>query len=591
MRPRLFRGAAVLLIGCGASYAAESSSAAEIQSDAQLRAMTDELTRSKDLHLNDLARPYFIQYSASDSEELVVSASLGGLTSSNQIHMRQPRVTVRVGSYKFDNTNSIFSRYLNAGSFPLDDNYLAMRTELWLLTDVLYKTATDEIARKRNALREMAGSDQAPDFAPAKPVTLVLPLEKAEFDQKAWEGMASRLSERFVAHTAVVTSGVRLRAIVSSYRVTNTEGTVIRIPEDLTDVEIRATAVAQDGARVWNHKLLAVLEPDNLPSERDLTRAVDTVASETEALAKAPVADDYTGPVLLEQEAAAEMMAQVLTDALRLERKPLAPPGESGHAQLLESVWASRIGAKVAPDWLTIFDDARQHSYHGQVLAGQYDVDDEGVPANRVTLVDRGTLKTFLFSREPVRDYNASNGHGRLPGAYGSEEAVIGNLFIDSEKTLSEAALKAKLIEKTKAAGLKYGILIRRLDFPATASMDELQSLSQQLRKSGYSRTLTAPLLAYRVYPDGREELVRGLRFREFSAKDLRDLDAASDRSFVLNYVTNGTGINVADSGSDATVSSVVCPSLLFDNIEVAKAETEGVRAPVVPPPALVAGR
>ncbi|MBV8553759.1 MAG: hypothetical protein JOY54_20865 [Acidobacteriaceae bacterium] len=565
------------------------STPADIKNDTQLRAMSDELLRSKTLQLNNLDKPYFIQYIVSDSEEVSVNASLGGIIASNHLHVRQPRALVRVGNYKFDNTNSIFTVAPNFGLLPLDDDYSAMRTQFWLATDSLYKAATDQIARKRNALREVANPEIIPDLAPATPVRILEPVKKARFEQKSWEQLARKLSARFAAYPAVLDSNVRLRAIVSTYRVVNTEGTVLRIPEDLADIEIRASAVAPDGQRIWNHHLIALPNASAFPTEEQLNRAVDAVAHETEALTKAPLAEDYTGPVLFEQEAASQMMAQVLTDALRLQRKPLAPPEAANQVQVLEGVWSSRVGSKVAPDWLTIVDDPRKHAYLGQELAGQYDVDDEGVPAERLTLVDKGTLKGFLLSREPVRNYNASNGHGRLPGTFGAEQAVIGNLFVQADQPLTDAQLKAKLLDNAKEAGLKYGIIIRRLDFPSTASLEELQNLAREAKKNGYSRTLTPPLLAYRVYPDGHEELVRGLRFKEFSAKDLRDVEAASDQSYVLNYESNGTAFNIADAGSDITLSSVICPSLLFDSIDLSRVDTEGTKAPTVPPPALTA--
>ena len=146
--------------------------------------------------------------------------------------------------------------------------------------------------------------------------------------------------------------------------------------------------------------------------------------------------------------------------------------------------------------------------------------------------------------------------------------------------------MRAKLIEKVRTAGLKYGMIIRRLDFPSTATFDELRSLALQARKIGYARTLNAPILAYRLYLDGHEELVRSLRFKEFSAKDLRDIDSASDHPYVLNYVNNGSSFNLANSGSDATTSAVICPSLLLDNLDLGRAEEEVDKLPTVPPPA-----
>jgi len=204
-----------------------------------------------------------------------------------------------------------------------------------------------------------------------------------------------------------------------------------------------------------------------------------------------------------------------------------------------------------------------------------------------LTLVDKGVFKSFLLSRQPIRKFNVSNGRGRLPGAFGAQQAAFGNLFVKAEQTSSEAALKSKLLEKVKSSGLQYGLIIRKLDFPSTAALEDLQAIGRQQQKGGFSRTLSAPLLAYRMYLDGHEELIRGLRFKEFSAKDLRDLESAGDHPYVFNYVNNGSSFNWTELGSDATTSSVVCPSLLFDNIELARAEGEAGKLPLVPPPAL----
>ena len=578
----------VLLAGTALTALVLCAAAPPAGNDVQLRAMSDELARSKTLQLNNLDKPYFIQYAIGDTEQVLISANLGGITSSTQGKFRPAQLAVRVGSYQFDNTNSIFSRALRFGSLPIDDDYLVFRNQLWMATDALYKSSAEQITRKRNALREIAEPDKTPDLAPAKAVEIVQPPVKLEIDRKSWENALRRASGRFTGYPGLVDSLVRLRAISSTYRLVNTEGTVIRVPQELTDVAVRAAALAPDGSRVWDHRLITVLHPSQLPTPDEIGKMVEAVATETSELAKAPVESDYSGPVLFEQEAAAQMMASVLSDALRLHRKPMGPPGGNS-PQVLESVWAARLNAKVVPEWLTIFDDPLQAQFKGTPLVGHYQVDDEGVPAERVLLVDKGALKGFLASREPVREFSASNGHGRLPGSYGSEAAVIGNLFVQAAQTVPESKMKSKLLSMVKAAGLKYGLVIRRLDFPSTASLEELTSMARQLQKSGYARTLNSPLLTYRLYPNGREELVRGVRFRDFSAKDLRDVAAASDHPFVLNYINNGSSFNHLDSGGDATSSSVICPSLLFDSLDLARSENEPGKLPIVGPPALIA--
>ncbi len=558
------------------------------RSDTQLRAMADELARSKAMRLNSLDKPYFIQYTTEDTDELTVSASLGGITRANRVHVRHPSAVVRVGDYKFDNTNAGSSLRLRFGLFPLDDDYLSMRTILWRTTDVLYKTAADQITRKRNAIREIADPDTTPDFALAKPVELLDAPPEFPVSETRWSKDARQASGRFSAYPQITSSGVGVELLSSTYRLVNSEGTVIRIPQVLDEIDVRAAGRTNDGQRVWNHQFVAAAALRQLPHGAELNKIADQVAAQTAALELAPKAEDYTGPVLFSGEAAAEMMAQVLTDAVVLHRKPLAAPGSTEASQpFLESVWSARMGTTVAPEWLSIYDDPTARNFQGSPLAGYFLVDDEGVRAERVNLVDRGKLRGFLLSRTPVRTFAVSNGHGRISGAFGGAEAAIGNVIVQAAQTVSEDQLKSRLIAQVKAAGLKYGLIVRRLDFPSTASFGELQSMARQLQRNGYARTIAQPLLVYRVYPDGREQLVRGLRFTEFSAKDLRDVAAASDKPQVFNYINNGSSLNMADFRTEIVPSSVVCPSLLLESVELAKAENDGDSAPVVPPPAL----
>ncbi|HEX4750908.1 MAG TPA: metallopeptidase TldD-related protein [Bryobacteraceae bacterium] len=582
------RTAIALSISAAVLFGAAVDNTGDARKDVQLRAMLDEVARAKTLEISGLEKPYFIAFASNDSESASATASLGALINSEHLHARRPVIVLRVGDYKFDNTNSVYASSYRLGLCPIDDDYEALRTNFWLSTDSVFKNAVGQMARKRAALRELADPDDTPDFSPANPSHILQPAAKLNADLHAFEETARSLSARFRTHTDVLQSVVSIKAIASTYRLVTTEGTIVRVPQTYGGIEVRASSLAPDASRVYDHDLIALLEPGQFPSSEALAARVDKVAANVDALAKAPIGEDYSGPVLFEQEAAAQLMAQALADAVRLQRKPVAAPGAQGrNSEGVESVWASRIGSKVFPEWMSAVDDPHQTAFRGAPLAGHYEVDDEGVAAERVVLVDKGTLKSFLFSRQPVRKFNSSNGHGRLPGSYGSEAAAIGNLFINADETVPEAKMKAKLMEAVKTAGLKYGILIRKMDFPSTANFGELQSMARDLQKNGYARTLNAPLLAYRVFPDGREELVRGLHFKEFSAKDLRDIRAASDRPYVLNYVNNGSSFDLIDISSDATTSSVICPSLLLESVDLGRIEEQSEKLPLVPAPAL----
>jgi hypothetical protein len=292
--------------------------------------------------------------------------------------------------------------------------------------------------------------------------------------------------------------------------------------------------------------------------------------------------------VLFEAEASPAMLAQVLCEALHLARKPLSQPGQDTGA--IDSVWGARMGSKVLPEWVTLVDDPTRTEFHGQALLGSYQSDEEGVPPGKLTLVDKGVLKSFYLTRTPVRDFKESNGHARLHGVFGMMTPAIGNLIFQASETVPQDQLKAKMLEMVKANGLKYGMVIRRLDFPTTLGLPELEEVVKQIGSTGASRTITPPILAFRVYPDGHEEMVRDALFKEFSAKDLRNLVAASDTPYVFSYVNNGARFGWPEGGSDMVSSTVVAPALLFDNLELTRSRTESNKIPVVPPPAFTPG-
>lgn len=589
-------GAALALaFACAVATAAEKTitngapgDASSAGSDVILSAMKDELNRTKTLQLNELPRPYFVSYAVDDTYIFNASASLGGLLASGLGHVRPTTVQVRIGDYKQDNMNCTFSGLLHSGMLPVDDSYSFMRASFWLTSDLIYKRATEELTMKRNILREAQNPATAPDFAPAAAfVRVEATTAVTGLDQKKWVDVVKRLSARFVNHPEIAWSLVAARDIYSTFRLVNSEGTVVRIPEVFSDLSIQARTIAADGEFLHDSVTIPAIHLKDLPDEVELTQRVDQVASELEAARKAPVSEEYSGPVLFEGEASPAMLAQILGEALHLARKPISQPGEDKGE--LDSVWASRLGSKVLPEWATLIDDPTRTEFHGQALLGSYEADEEGVPPGKLTLVDKGVLKSFYLTRTPVRDFHESNGHARLHGVFGMMTPAIGNLIFQASETVLQDQLKAKLLEIVKTNGLKYGFIVRRLDFPTSLGRSELEDILEQIGSTGASRTITPPILAYRVYPDGREELVRNVLFKEFSAKDLRNIVAASDTPAVFSFMNNGARFGWPEASPEGVSSSVVAPALLFDNVELTKSRTDSNKVPVVPPPALAA--
>lgn len=588
--------AALLLAVATASVAQERPAAVAVapkpgegSPDTILRAMKDELERSRTLSLASLDKPYFIQYTVEDVQVFNVSATLGGLFSTNQTRFRVPRVRVRVGDYAFDNSNYIYSdvyagtRY-DSDQLPLDDSYPVLRRSFWLATDRAFKTAVEAITRKRAALKNITQNVTLPDLWKAPPQVKLTPGSREVRDAEQWTARVKRLSGVFQGYPEVLLSLVSFDTSNSVYYLHNSEGTTLRKPESMIWLNVRASGQAADGMNVRDGAIIARAETAAMPGESDLEKATHEVAANVKALTAAPMGETYSGPVLVEGLAAAQLVADVLVPNLNLPRRPAGEPGRP--APFMPSALEGRINSRVLPEFIDVVDDPTKQEWNGQRLFGHYDVDEEGVVGQRVKLVEKGLLKGYLLSRQPVRGAEASNGHGRLPGPYGAYVATISNLFIEASEGRSAAELKTRLLEIIKERDKPYGMIVRKMDFPSTAPQDELRRLMMGSAQTGGGRPVSPPVLAYRVYPDGREELVRGLRFRGLNVRAFRDVLAVSKDSYAFHYMNNLSPFGVMGGGYVAP-SSVIAPSMLFDDLELERPQDDIPKAPLVPPPPL----
>jgi hypothetical protein len=131
-------------------------------------------------------------------------------------------------------------------------------------------------------------------------------------------------------------------------------------------------------------------------------------------------------------------------------------------------------------------------------------------------------------------------------------------------------------------------MLVRKIDFPSSASIDEFRRLATAAAQSGgNTRLVSEPLLLYRVYPDGREELVRSMRFRGLSTRSFKDIIAASDENYVFDFVDSNAPLALMGAGSFVTTASVIAPAVLFDELEFEPIHEDVPKPPIVPAPPL----
>jgi len=577
--PIPFKGAAIGLFAVAAAAWAQNAAPSP---DPLFRAMRDEIERSRQLSLPNLEPPYFIQYGVDEQETFTVSASLGGLLSRRRERFRSPEVQVRVGSYKFDNSNfgggGGGSRY-DLERFPVENSYPVLRRYLWLETDSAYKGAVETLSRKRAALRNITQNEPLDDFAHAEPVHFIRDFQPLVLDAGAWANRVRALSAVFAQFPEVKFSTVDLEASQGGHYLENSEGTEVKVPESVTVLRVRAVAQAADGATVRDFVSFHALNVGGLLDEAELNRGAAEVARNVVALAHAPKGEDYNGPVLFEGAAGAQLFAQVLGENLTVTRRPEGGRGGGAPAGELEG----RIGARVLPDTFDVVDDPARKEWKGRPLFGSYDVDREGVPAKPLQVVEKGVLKSFLLTRQPVHGFEGSNGRARMPGRGGASVAGIGNLIVTSSGSVPAADLKGKLIELMRTRNKPYGMVVRKMDFPSTATTEEAQRVMES--QQGSAHPVSLPLLVYKVYADGHEELLRGMQFHGLSARSLRDILAAGDDGAPFDFMDSAAPFALVGYASFATEACVVAPSVLIDDLELRAVVDEQPNLPLAPPP------
>jgi hypothetical protein len=562
------------------------------RTDVLLQAMSDELERSRSIRIPNLDAPYFIEYVANDVHTFSVQASLGALIAVNKAHVRLPSVRVRVGDYAFDNSNFTSSDYF-AGSrydpdrLPVDDDYPGIRRTFWLATDRSYKTAVEAIGRKRSALKQVTQTETLPDFWKAEPVQLIEPNDAPVLDEQLWTRRVRSLSELFSAYPEIISSGVSLQWGQAARYLVNSEGTRVRVPENLASVEIRAQGRAGDSSYVRDAEVVEARDLRGLPSEEDLRKVAVQLAGNVRALAAAPRGEPYTGPVLFEGEAGPQILAELFGSQLGLSRRPVNDPG-GRPAPFRASDLEGRIGSRVLPEFLNVIDDPTRTSAGGHPLLGDYKADEEGVVGKPLAVVEKGVLRNVMLTRQPVRGLTGSNGRARLPGAFGAKAAAYSNLIVSASEGVSRDELRRKLLELCTQRQKPYGIIVRKMDYPSSAPFEELRRIAAANQQSGGSaRPISSPVLVYRLYPDGKEELVRGLRIRNLGTRALRDIVAASGDASAFHFLYNLAPFSLIGGASFVAPVSVIAPSLLFDEVELEMPQDDVLRAPVVPPPSL----
>ncbi|MFN7130818.1 MAG: TldD/PmbA family protein [Myxococcales bacterium] len=532
-----------------------------------LSVMQLELSRARDnLKLGGYEAPYYIGYQLKDYEQHQVSGRYGAIFSDESGRDRKLYVDVRVGSYELDNSGgdplevdfSTMNNYATRKDAPLDDDARALRTALWLITDEKYKAALAGYLKKRSRqVYEVEQKEKAVSFTKETPQKYVQPPVAFSFDRAAAQQLVREVGLLFKAHPEVFDSDVKVEATKQVRYLANTEGTELITEDTIYAIHVQAVARAEDGQLLENSRDYYAATASALPDLQKVKAETREMIAELIALRKAPVIDPYTGPAILAPVATGVLFHEVVGHRLEGDRQDDDKEGRTFKGQ---------EGKAVLPSFLSVIDDPTLTHVGKTTLNGYYRFDEEGVPAQKVALIEKGVLKNFLMSRRAIKGVDKSNGHGRSSGNR-PPMARMANLVVESARKVPATKLKQMLLDEARKQGKPYALIIK-----------DITGGNTNTSSYGYQAFKGQPRLVYRVdTKTGKEELVRGVEMVGTPLTTINKIAATGDEVGVFN------GYCGAESGYVPV--STVAPAALITELELQRTAKANERTPILPNP------
>jgi predicted Zn-dependent protease len=529
-----------------------------------LQAMQAELERSMQKLKTQAVPPYFLSYEIIETHNFYVTGAFGKLTGSSESRRRQLDIDLRVGDYAMDDTREIrggmpvnpYANYSNI-TVPVDNDPDALRAVLWYHTDERYKRALEQFTRvKTNVEVKVAQEDQSNDFSREQPQQYSEPPIDIKLDRRVWEDKVRRYTAPFAKYADIYQATAILTASAETRWFVNTEGTRIQTAQPALHLFVIAYTKADDGMELPRYESFFGFTENDLPDDATVLKAVNKMIRDLEALRVAPVTDPYTGPAILSGRASGVFFHEIFGHRVEGHRQKLANEAQT---------FKKKIDEQVLPKDFSVYFDPTTRRLADTDLAGSYLYDNQGVKARRVTVVENGVLKTFLMSRTPIEGFSQSNGHGRAQTGL-SPVARQSNLIVEVAPSAVQPDLKKLLIAEVKKQGLPFGLYFEDIQGGFTLTGRTIPNAFNVM-----------PLVVYRIYPDGREELVRGVDVIGTPLTTFSKIVAADKNVAVFN------GICGAESGGVPV--SAVSPAIFVSQIEVQKKQKSQERPPVLPAP------
>ena len=523
-----------------------------------------ELGRNIDVLKHQPVPAYYAAYTLHDSRHTQILASFGAIDRSDENRQRFATVEVRVGDYELDNTHPIrgdaraLSPRLVQVSLPMSDDEKPIRLALWRATDRSYKQASEALTRVRtNVAAKVQDENPAPDFSREDKQEHASDTVTYSLDTPEWEARLRRVSAVFSEDPLVLRSQVSLTVDADNRYYINSEGSKIVTGGLSSRIFIQGVTKAEDGMELPLYTSYFATSPDRLPDETKLIAESRAMVDLLARLRGAPIVQPFSGPAILSGRAAGVFFHEIFGHRVEGNRQRNADDGQT---------FSSRVGQPVLPAFLSVSFDPTVKNVGSIELMGHYLYDDQGVKAQRVTVVDSGVLKAFLLDRAPLRNFSRSNGHGRAEPGF-LPVSRQSNLQVESSKSMSREQLMNRLRDEARRQGKPFGLLFDNIEGGFTTT-----------GRGSPNAFNVLPNVVYRIYTDGRDpELVRGVDLIGTPLAAFGKIIATDDRVDVFN------GVCGAESGGVPVSAS--SPSLLVSEVEVQKKFQSQETRPILPAP------
>jgi predicted Zn-dependent protease len=554
----------VAVLVCVVEGAAAQSPRTAAGPNAIVGILQAELFRNIEVLKQQPVPAYYAAYTLHDSRHTQILASFGAIDRSDENRQRFATVEVRVGDYQLDNTHPIrgearaLSPRLVQVSLPISDDEKPIRLALWRATDRGYKQASEALTRVRtNVAAKVQDENPAPDFSREDKQEHATETVTYSLDTPAWEARLRRVSAVFSEDPMVLRSQISLTVDADNRYYINSEGSKIVTGGLGSRIFIHGVTKAEDGMELPLYTSYFATSPDRLPDEGKLVAEARAMVDLLARLRKAPIVQPFSGPAILSGRAAGVFFHEIFGHRVEGNRQRNADDGQT---------FSSRVGQPVLPAFLSVSFDPTVKKIGSIELMGHYVYDDQGVKAQRVTVVDSGVLKTFLLDRAPLRNFSRSNGHGRAEPGY-LPVSRQSNLQVESSKSVSPDQLMNQLRDEARRQGKPFGLLFDNIEGGFTTT-----------GRGSPNAFNVLPNVVYRIYTDGREpELVRGVDLIGTPLAAFGKIIATDDRVDVFN------GVCGAESGGVPVSAS--SPALLVSEVEVQKKFQSQETRPILPAP------